>query len=62
MELSVEQISKDLRFKKESAIWGKYKTTEGENRGWFSKLYLHIPKGKDTFEILYKGGRFDDFS
>jgi len=48
----LEQTSEDLRFKKESAIWGKYKTTEGESRGWFSKLYLHIPKGKDTFEIL----------
>ncbi|WP_316804294.1 hypothetical protein [Pedobacter nototheniae] len=48
----LEQISEDLRLKKRWAIWGKYKTSEGETRVNFTRLYLHIPKGKDTFEIL----------
>lgn len=48
----LEQTSEDLRLKKRWAIWGKYKTSEGETRVSFTKLYLHIPKGKDTFEIL----------
>lgn len=48
----LEQTSEDLRLKNKTAIWGKYKTTEGETRVRYKKLYLHIPKGKDTFEIL----------
>ncbi|WP_293307055.1 hypothetical protein [Pedobacter sp. UBA5917] len=48
----LEQTSEDLRLKKRWAIWGKYKTSEGETRVNFTRLYLYIPKGKDTFEIL----------
>ncbi|NTE23517.1 hypothetical protein G6M26_33760 [Agrobacterium tumefaciens] len=48
----LEQSSEDLRLKNKTPIWGKYKTAQGETRVRFNKLYLHIPKGKDTFEIL----------
>ncbi|WP_316804295.1 hypothetical protein [Pedobacter nototheniae] len=48
----LEQTSEDLRLKNKTPIWGKYKTAEGETRVRFNKIYLHIPKGKDTFEIL----------
>ncbi|WP_443943841.1 hypothetical protein ACJVDH_13025 [Pedobacter sp. AW1-32] len=48
----LEQNSEDLRLKNRWAIWGKYKTAEGETRVSFSRLYLHMPKGKDTFEII----------
>ncbi|WP_293307051.1 hypothetical protein [Pedobacter sp. UBA5917] len=54
----LEQTSKDPALKNTSPIWGKTETPNGEKITKFYKLYLHIPKGKDTFEILYKGERF----
>ncbi|WP_316804293.1 hypothetical protein [Pedobacter nototheniae] len=48
----LEQTSNDLRLKKESSIWGKSKNEKGGTEATFIKLYLYIPKGKDTFEIL----------
>ncbi|WP_147243824.1 hypothetical protein [Pedobacter miscanthi] len=48
----LEQTSEDLRLKRESSIWGKSKNEKGGTEATFIKLYLHIPKGKDTFEIL----------
>ena len=48
----LEQKSNDLRLQKESAIWGKNTNEKGGIEANFFKLYLHIPKGKDTFEIL----------
>jgi hypothetical protein len=48
----LELDSNDLFFKFEKPIWGDYKTKDGEIRSRFERLYLHIPKGKDTFEIL----------
>lgn len=49
---SLEQVSNDLRLKKESAIWGKSKNEKGGTEATFLKLYLFIPKGKNTFEIV----------
>lgn len=48
----LELFTDNLKFKNNWAIWGKYITEEGEKRLRFERLYLHIPKGKDTFEIL----------
>jgi len=48
----LEQASEDLRLKNKTPIWGKYKTADGETRVRFNKLYLHMPNGKNTFEIL----------
>ncbi|MCX2451710.1 hypothetical protein OQX61_10600 [Pedobacter sp. PLR] len=48
----LELDSNDLFFRFEKPIWGDYKTKEGEIRSRFERLYLHIPKGKDTFEII----------
>ncbi|MBB5636265.1 hypothetical protein HDE68_002153 [Pedobacter cryoconitis] len=48
----LEQNSMDIRFRGESALWGKYKNKKGSTIGNFYKLYLHIPKGKTAFEII----------
>jgi hypothetical protein len=48
----LEQTDKDLRLQKRQSIWGKSKNEKGGTEATFIKLYLHIPKGKDTFEIL----------
>ncbi|MBB6272817.1 hypothetical protein HDF26_003277 [Pedobacter cryoconitis] len=48
----LEQNSMDIRFRGESALWGKYKNDKGSVIGNFRKLYLHIPKGKTAFEII----------
>jgi hypothetical protein len=58
----LEQTSEDTLLKNRTPIWGRCETSNGEKITKFYKLYLHIPNGKDAFEILYKGGRFDDFS
>lgn len=48
----LEQTSADLRLQKRQSIWGKSKNEKGGTEATFIKLFLHIPKGKDTFEIL----------
>lgn len=48
----LEQTSKDVRLQKRQSIWGKGKNDNGGIEASFIRLYLYMPKGKDTFEIL----------
>ncbi|WP_316804292.1 hypothetical protein [Pedobacter nototheniae] len=57
----LEQTSEDAKLKNRSPIWGEAQLSGGELSTKFYKLYLHIPKGKSTFEILYKNTRFTGF-
>lgn len=56
----LEQTSEDPKLKNTSPIWGEAQLSSGEISTKFYKIYLHLPKGKDTFEILYKNLRFSD--
>jgi len=56
----LEQTNEDRKFLKRSPIWGEIKSQYEEPNIYFYKLYLYIPKGKDTFRILYKSAGFDD--
>lgn len=56
----LEQTSEDPKLKNRSPVWGEGQLSSGEISSKFYKLYLHMPKGKDTFEILYKTPRFSD--
>lgn len=49
--ISLEHDSMDPRLRFSSLLWGKYKTPEGGTRAAFATIYLHIPEGKDAFEI-----------
>lgn len=57
----LEQRSDNVRLKNRTPIWGQGQSPSGEISTKFYKLYLQIPKGKKTFEILYKNARFNSF-
>ena len=50
--VALELDSKDPFYKNRSAIYGDYIDDEGYESVRFLRCLLHIPEGKDTFEIL----------
>lgn len=47
----LRQISSDPRNREKSALWGKYKSDNGDIRADFHKLYLFIPEGKGLEDL-----------